>query len=251
MTNDGFTTCLWFDGQAEEAANYYASIFESSKIGKVSHYTEAGPRPAGSVLTVEFELNGQKFVALNGGPEFTFNEAISFQVFCEDQDEVDYYWNKLSEGGEEGPVRLAQGQVRRVLAGDPEGAHRDAHRRRPGEGEADDRGDVRDDEARHRGARASARGRSRRRTLTSFRLPTRGGYHPPLAALVLPLAVSGVVLVEGSKRPACAGGAGRAARPRSGGRAYFDRSDRGCAGDREVPGALRPSRVERHARRPL
>ena len=78
-----------------------ASIFESSKIGKVSHYTEAGPRPAGSVLTVEFELNGQKFVALNGGPEFTFNEAISFQVFCKDQDEVDYYWNKLTEGGEE------------------------------------------------------------------------------------------------------------------------------------------------------
>ena len=127
MTNDGFTTCLWFDGQAEEAANHYASIFESSKIGKVSHYTEAGPRPAGSVLTVEFELNGQKFVALNGGPEFTFNEAISFQVFCEDQDEVDYYWNKLSEGGEESRVRLAEGQVRRVLAGDPEGAHRDAH----------------------------------------------------------------------------------------------------------------------------
>jgi predicted 3-demethylubiquinone-9 3-methyltransferase (glyoxalase superfamily) len=101
MTNDGFTTCLWFDGQAEEAAKYYASIFENSKIGKIGRYTEAGPRPAGSVMTVEFELNGQKFVALNGGPEFTFNEAISFQIFCEDQDEVDYYWNKLTEGGEE------------------------------------------------------------------------------------------------------------------------------------------------------
>jgi predicted 3-demethylubiquinone-9 3-methyltransferase (glyoxalase superfamily) len=103
MTNDGFTTCLWFDGQAEEAAHYYASIFQSSKIGKIGRYTEAGPGPAGSVLAVEFELNGQKFVGLNGGPQFKFSEAISFQIFCEDQDEVDYYWSKLSEGGEEGP----------------------------------------------------------------------------------------------------------------------------------------------------
>ena len=99
--SDGFTTCLWFDGQAEEAANHYASIFKDSKIERIGRYTEAGPAPAGSVLTVEFELNGQKFVALNGGPEFKFNEAISFQVFCEDQDEVDYYWSKLSEDGEE------------------------------------------------------------------------------------------------------------------------------------------------------
>jgi predicted 3-demethylubiquinone-9 3-methyltransferase (glyoxalase superfamily) len=100
MAGAGFTTCLWFDGQAEEAANYYASIFDDSKIGRVVRYTEAGPGPAGSVVTVEFELNGQKFVGLNGGPEFTFNEAISFQVFCDGQDEVDYYWSKLSEGGE-------------------------------------------------------------------------------------------------------------------------------------------------------
>jgi predicted 3-demethylubiquinone-9 3-methyltransferase (glyoxalase superfamily) len=102
MTNEGFTTCLWFDGQAEEAANYYSSIFENSKLGRVGRYTEAGPGPAGSVLAVEFELNGQKFVGLNGGPQFTFNEAISFQIYCADQDEVDYYWNKLSEDGEEG-----------------------------------------------------------------------------------------------------------------------------------------------------
>jgi predicted 3-demethylubiquinone-9 3-methyltransferase (glyoxalase superfamily) len=102
MATDGFTTCLWFDGQAEEAANHYASIFENSKLGRVGRYTEAGPGPAGTVLAVEFELNGQKFVALNGGPQFTFNEAISFQVFCDDQDEVDFYWTKLSEGGEEG-----------------------------------------------------------------------------------------------------------------------------------------------------
>jgi predicted 3-demethylubiquinone-9 3-methyltransferase (glyoxalase superfamily) len=101
MSTDGFITCLWFDGQAEEAANYYASVFKNSKIGRVLRHTEGGPGPAGSVITVEFELNGQKFVGLNGGPEFTFSEAISFQIFCKDQDEVDYYWNALTEGGEE------------------------------------------------------------------------------------------------------------------------------------------------------
>jgi predicted 3-demethylubiquinone-9 3-methyltransferase (glyoxalase superfamily) len=101
MAKKAFTTCLWFDGQAEEAAHYYASIFEDSKIGKIGHYTEAGPGTPGSVLAVEFELNGQKFVGLNGGPEFKFSEAISFQIHCKDQDEVDYYWNKLTEEGEE------------------------------------------------------------------------------------------------------------------------------------------------------
>jgi predicted 3-demethylubiquinone-9 3-methyltransferase (glyoxalase superfamily) len=90
MSTDGFITCLWFDGQAEEAANYYASVFKNSKIGRVLRHTEGGPGPAGSVITVEFELNGQKFVGLNGGPEFTFTEAISFQIFCKDQEEVDY-----------------------------------------------------------------------------------------------------------------------------------------------------------------
>jgi predicted 3-demethylubiquinone-9 3-methyltransferase (glyoxalase superfamily) len=102
MASDGFTTCLWFDGQAEEAADHYTAIFEHSRLGRTGRYTEAGPGPAGSVVAVEFELNGQKFVALNGGPQFTFNEAISFQIFCDDQAEVDYYWSKLSEGGEEG-----------------------------------------------------------------------------------------------------------------------------------------------------
>jgi predicted 3-demethylubiquinone-9 3-methyltransferase (glyoxalase superfamily) len=101
MTTDGFTTCLWFDGQAEEAANHYTSIFENSKIGRVVRHSEAGPGPAGSVLTIEFEINGQKFVGLNGGPQFTFNESISFQIHCNDQNEVNYYWSKLSEGGEE------------------------------------------------------------------------------------------------------------------------------------------------------
>ncbi|MEV6612527.1 VOC family protein [Streptomyces sp. NPDC051051] len=104
MTTDGFTTCLWFDGQAEEAAHHYASIFKNSSVGTVARYTEAGPGPAGSVITVEFTANGQKFVGLNGGPQFTFNEAISFQIDCADQEEVDYYWEKLIEGGgEPGP----------------------------------------------------------------------------------------------------------------------------------------------------
>jgi predicted 3-demethylubiquinone-9 3-methyltransferase (glyoxalase superfamily) len=103
MTTDGFTMCLWFDGQAEEAANHYTSIFENSKLGRVTRYGEAGPGTPGTVVTVEFELNGQRFVGLNGGPQFVFNESISFQIDCKDQEEVDYYWSKLSEGGEEGP----------------------------------------------------------------------------------------------------------------------------------------------------
>ncbi len=101
MTTDGFTTCLWFDGQAEEAADHYLSIFKDSRLGRIGRYTEAGPGPAGTVLAVEFELNGQKFVALNGGPQFTFNEAVSFQIHCRDQAEIDYYWSRLSEGGTE------------------------------------------------------------------------------------------------------------------------------------------------------
>ncbi|HEY5835883.1 VOC family protein [Streptomyces sp.] len=101
MTETGFTTCLWFDGQAEEAADYYTSIFKNSERGKVGHVTEAGPGEPGSVLVVEFTANGQKFVALNGGPEFTFNESISFQVRCKDQEEIDYYWTRLTEGGGE------------------------------------------------------------------------------------------------------------------------------------------------------
>jgi len=100
------TPCLWFDSNAEEAVNFYASVFKKSKIGKISRYGEEGyeihGKPAGTVLTVEFELNGQTFTALNGGPVFKFNEAISFQVSCKSQKEVDYYWEKLSEGGEKG-----------------------------------------------------------------------------------------------------------------------------------------------------
>jgi predicted 3-demethylubiquinone-9 3-methyltransferase (glyoxalase superfamily) len=95
--------CLWFDTEGEAAAELYTSLFPSSKILDVVHYGEEGLRPAGTVMTVSFELNGQEFLALNGGPEYKFTEAVSFQVFCEDQDEVDRYWNALSEGGEEGP----------------------------------------------------------------------------------------------------------------------------------------------------
>lgn len=94
---------LWFDTEAEEAASFYASIFENSRIVNVTHYTEAGPREAGMVMTVEFELEGQRFVGINGGPEFKFDEAVSFQIDCETQQDVDYYWERLSTGGEEGP----------------------------------------------------------------------------------------------------------------------------------------------------
>jgi predicted 3-demethylubiquinone-9 3-methyltransferase (glyoxalase superfamily) len=92
---------LWFDTEAEEAAEFYTSVFKDSRIVSVARYTEAGPRAAGTVMTVEFELDGQRFVAINGGPQFKFDEAVSFQINCADQDEVDYYWDRLTAGGEE------------------------------------------------------------------------------------------------------------------------------------------------------
>lgn len=98
------TPCLWFDGRGEEAAKFYTSIFKNSKIKETSRYTEAGQehhgQPVGSVMVVSFEINGQEFTALNGGPLFKFTEAISFQVMCDSQEEVDYYWEKLGEGGD-------------------------------------------------------------------------------------------------------------------------------------------------------
>jgi predicted 3-demethylubiquinone-9 3-methyltransferase (glyoxalase superfamily) len=97
------TPCLWFDTEGEEAATFYVSLFKNSRITEVSRYGEAGPRPAGTVMVVSFELDGQPFTALNGGPEFTFSEAISFQIDCQSQEEVDYYWDGLTAGGEEGP----------------------------------------------------------------------------------------------------------------------------------------------------
>jgi predicted 3-demethylubiquinone-9 3-methyltransferase (glyoxalase superfamily) len=97
------TPFLWFDSQAEAAADFYVSIFKNSRVMKVTRYGEAGPGPKGSVMTVEFELDGQPFIALNGGPHFTFSEAISFSVDCKTQEEVDTFWEALSNGGEEGP----------------------------------------------------------------------------------------------------------------------------------------------------
>jgi len=97
------TPCLWFDTEGEEAATFYTSVFPNSRIVEVTRYGAAGPRTEGTVMTVSFELCGRKFVALNGGPNYTFSEAISFQVSCKTQEEVDAFWSKLSEGGEEGP----------------------------------------------------------------------------------------------------------------------------------------------------
>ena len=97
------TPNLWFDTDGLEAAEFYVSVFPNSKITNVSHYNDAGPREAGMVLTVDFELDGQPFTAINGGPQFTFDEAISMQIDCKDESEVDHYWSKLSDGGEEGP----------------------------------------------------------------------------------------------------------------------------------------------------
>jgi predicted 3-demethylubiquinone-9 3-methyltransferase (glyoxalase superfamily) len=120
ITKQKVTPCLWFDTQAEEAANFYAAIFSDSKINKVSRYTKSGRevhgKEPGSVLTVEFELEGQSFTALNGGPHFKFNEAVSFQVMCDGQDEIDLFLAKARRRRARRAVRVAQGQVRPVLA---------------------------------------------------------------------------------------------------------------------------------------
>ncbi len=107
MENHQITPCLWFDNQAEEAANFYTSVFKNSKIGAISHYGKEGfevhGQKDGTVLTVDFTINGQAFTALNGGPIFKFNESVSFQVFCDTQEEIDHYWTRLTtDGGEEG-----------------------------------------------------------------------------------------------------------------------------------------------------
>ena len=95
---------LWFDTQAEEAARFYVSVFKSSRLGKITRYGEGGPGPAGTVMTVEFELEGESFIALNGGPQFQFSEAVSFSVDCKSQEEVDSFWDKLTaDGGQPGP----------------------------------------------------------------------------------------------------------------------------------------------------
>jgi predicted 3-demethylubiquinone-9 3-methyltransferase (glyoxalase superfamily) len=97
------TPNLWFDTEAEAAADFYTSVFPSSRVVNKTHYTEGAPREAGMVMTVDFELDGQRFTGINGGPEFNFDEAVSFLINCKDQEEVDYYWEKLTDGGQEGP----------------------------------------------------------------------------------------------------------------------------------------------------
>ncbi|WP_030157856.1 VOC family protein [Streptomyces sp. NRRL S-244] len=101
-SSNGFTTCLWFDGDAADAADYYVSVFKDGKIGRTGYYNEAGPGKAGDVMVVEFEINGQKFIGLNGGPQFPFTEAISFQIHCAEESESDYYYDELTkDGGQE------------------------------------------------------------------------------------------------------------------------------------------------------
>ena len=152
--------CLWFDHQAEEAAKFYVSVFKNSKITTVSRYSAAGQeihgRPPGSVMVVAFELDGQTFTALNGGPDFKFNEAISLQVYCETQQEIDYYWEKLSKGGDPkaqqcGWLKDKYGLSWQVV---PDLAGRAAGGSRIAEGAAGDDGDAADEEDRHRRARA-------------------------------------------------------------------------------------------------
>ena len=130
LTAQKITPCLWFESQAEEAAKFYASVFENSKIGKISRYGKEGfeihGQKAGTVMTVEFEIEGQKFVALNGGPHFKFNEAVSFQVHCETQARDRPLLEQARHGRPGGAVRLGEGQVRAVVAGRPARAAPDA-----------------------------------------------------------------------------------------------------------------------------
>jgi predicted 3-demethylubiquinone-9 3-methyltransferase (glyoxalase superfamily) len=128
--------CLWFDTEAEEAAAFYVSVFPNSRVVHVAHYGEAGPREAGMVMTVQYELNGNPFLALNGGPQFKFDEAVSFTVTCEDQAEIDHYWQALSEGGRESQCgwledrfgvswQIVPKGMAEIFAGaDPDGAQR-------------------------------------------------------------------------------------------------------------------------------
>ena len=153
------TPNLWFDTQSEAAAEFYVSVFPNSKITNVTHYGEAGPRPAGMVLTVDFVLDGQEYTAINGGPEFTFDEAISLLINCDDQEEIDYYWEKLTDGGEEGPCGWLKDKFglswQVCPVGFVETAERSGSQSRPA---GDDR-DVRHEEARHRRAASSSRRR--------------------------------------------------------------------------------------------
>ena len=166
MAAHAMTTCLWFDTQAEQAAKFYTSIFEDLKIGSVARYGKEGHeihgKDAGSVMTVEFEIGGQKFVGLNGGPHFKFNEAVSFQVHCETQEEIDYFWSKLSNGGQEGPcgwLKDKYGVSWQIVPTVLPAMLTDKDRKKVATG---DESLPADEEVRHRGAQASVRGRGRR-----------------------------------------------------------------------------------------
>jgi|ERR1051326_785205 predicted 3-demethylubiquinone-9 3-methyltransferase (glyoxalase superfamily) len=136
------TPFLWFDGQAEEAMNFYISIFKNSKVVTVARYGDAGSGPKDSVMTAAFQLDGQEFVALNGGPQFEFTPAISFVVNCETQQEVDDLWAKLSARWTKRPVRLADGQIRRVLADCANNPEQALAGQRPGKSKTSDAGDA-------------------------------------------------------------------------------------------------------------
>ena len=182
------TPMLWFDTEAEQAAEFYTSVFPNSKIVEVTHYGSAGPRREGLVMTVAFELDGQEFVALNGGPDFSFSEAISFIVSCETQEEVDTYWETLSEGGEEGPCGWLKDKFGRVVAGDSDRASEAPRRSGHREGAARHGGDARNEEDRHRDAGAGG-GASSINTADRSRVGGRA---------------------NGSEPPSCAGGLRRA-----------------------------------------
>ena len=153
------TPNLWFDTEAEQAAEFYLSIFPNSRIVNVSRYTDAGPRPAGTVMTVEFELDGQRFVGINGGPEFTFDEAVSFAITCEDQAEVDHYWERLTDGGEESQCGWCKDRFGLSWQVVPKGMEEVFASDDPGRGQARDGGDVRDAQARPRRAAGGRGGR--------------------------------------------------------------------------------------------
>lgn len=153
------TPCLWFDTEAEDAAKFYCSVLKVSRITNISRYGNEGEditgKEPGTVMVAAFELNGQPFVALNGGPQFKFSEAISFQIHCKTQDEIDHYWSKLSEGGQEGPCGWLA-----LLAGGADRAHEDAVARRAQEGRTRHQGLHANEEIRQRRARARLCGRA-------------------------------------------------------------------------------------------
>ena len=153
------TPCLWFDNNAEEAVNFYTSIFENSKVISVSRYSEAGPGEPGSVLTIVFEINGQEFMALNGGPQFKFSEAISFVINCDTQAEIDDYWQKLTAGGQEVQCGWLTDKFWLILADRTDHHGKAADRPRSGESAACVRSRAQDGQAGHRRADAGVRGR--------------------------------------------------------------------------------------------